>query len=136
MRAAVGRAASVVAMVAVALGAALPAVLLADSVPASGICGGVWVSRASNVGWGYENSRYPSTCDGDSYYAGYLADILTDGSCVRAGFEDIGIYSTQGTSCSRGGANYSFRDRNGDSSSYWQICRNQGCSLFGNDRGY
>lgn len=64
-----------------------------------------------------EATQYASTCDGDNFYAGRLQDPVTDGSCSYAVYIDAGVTSTQGVSCTTGGwANYSFRDRNGDSS--------------------
>jgi len=98
------------------------------------VCDGsspVW----SDFGFGIERARYPSTCDGDRWYAG-VADTLTDGSCVWVIYRDAGWDSQQGRSCNTGGANYSFSDRSGDSYAQWTACRNQGCGLFGPTRGY
>jgi len=90
----------------------------------------------SDFGFGIERARYASTCDGDGWYAGFVADTLTDGSCVWVVYRDAGWDSQQGRSCNSGGASYSFTDRNGDSYAQWTACRNQGCGLFGPTRGY
>jgi hypothetical protein len=91
---------------------------------------------SSNFGFGIERARYASTCDGDGWYAGFVADTLTDGSCVWVVYRDAGWDSQQGRSCSSGGANYSFTDRSGDSYAQWTACRNHGCGLFGPTLGY
>lgn len=90
----------------------------------------------SDFGFGIERARYASTCDGDGWYGGFVADTLTDGSCVWVVYRDAGWDSQQGRSCDSGGANYSFTDRSGDSFALWTACRNQGCGLFGPTRGY
>jgi hypothetical protein len=121
------RSALVGVLAATAVSAAAAGVQVATAAPASAVCGGTGVSGTVSL---YANGnlvareavQYSSTCDHDNYYAGKVLDARTDGSCAYAKYYDAGVWSTQGVSCTTGGwANYSFRDRNGNSSATFRL---------------
>ncbi len=74
---------------------------------------GAWCAGVSSAGgtWDYwisgtyvaarEAVQYPSTCDGDQFYAGQVEDSVTDGSCAYIDVydDDPSYLATQGYSC-------------------------------------
>jgi hypothetical protein len=121
------RSALVALLAAVATALGIAGVQVATAAPASAVCWGtgqpVTVSLYSGGNLvARETVQYASTCDHDNYYAGKVLDARTDGSCAYARYYDAGVWSTQGVSCTTGGwANYSFRDRNGNSSATFRL---------------
>jgi hypothetical protein len=114
-------------LAAAAAGIGVAAVQVATAAPASATCSGKGVVGTFSIYVGNtlvarETAQYASTCDHDNYYAGKVLDAYTDGSCAYAKYYDAGIWSTQGIDCTTGGyVNYSFRDRNGNSSATFRL---------------
>lgn len=102
--------------------------------PARAYCsGGTPISAyvEDNLGvFAWEGPNYPSTCDGDGYYAGALKDVKTDGYCVRVYFYDAATKSYEGQSCNTSGTAFNYVDRTGNTSGQW--CVGKGSSSSSN----
>jgi hypothetical protein len=85
------------------LGTIVPGGLMATATPAGAICNPG--SFAFGTGSAAEQARYPSTCDGDGFYAGQVADPVTDGLCAVARYRTHGTSGAgwiQGQACTTG----------------------------------
>jgi hypothetical protein len=88
---------------ALALATLVPAALLTTASPAGAICHpGPFAFGTTAAA---EQPRYPSTCDGDAFYAGQAYDPVTDGSCATVRYRPnntTGAGWIQGQACTTG----------------------------------
>ena len=85
------------------LGTIVPAGVMAAATPAGAICQPSSVAIITAIG--AEQARYPSTCDGDAFYAGQAYDGVTDGYCVAIRYRNHGTTGAgwiQGQACTTG----------------------------------
>lgn len=111
-----------------------------STVPAYAFCNTNGQSDTIFEVWGEERSQSAATCDNDNVYRGFIADLVTDGSCVWVIFQDNNIQRRLADSCNSAGINYTFTDPDcpgtGCGNTILRLCRLQGCGFWKFSQGY
>lgn len=77
-----------------------------------------WMTK-SGAFYAVEDAR--ESCNSNKQYVGWVADIMTDGSCVYAQYHDGSYTGVQGQSCDSAGFRYRFNDQTGDTSAVYRV---------------